>query len=81
MASNSADFAPQGDGRRILVVDDEDYIVDLLRTSLRFVGFEVEVANNGNDALRKVSEFGPELIILDVMMPVRGVSPLAQRWR
>ncbi|MCB1027626.1 MAG: response regulator transcription factor [Microthrixaceae bacterium] len=69
MASNSTDFAPQGNGRRILVVDDEDYIVDLLRTSLRFVGFEVDVATNGNDALRKVSEFGPELIILDVMMP------------
>ncbi len=63
------DFTPKGDGRRVLVVDDEEYIRDLLSTSLRFVGFEVDMADNGNDALRKVAEDRPDLIILDVMMP------------
>ncbi len=56
-------------GQRILVVDDEEMISDLLVTALGFVGFEVATADNGNDALRQVSEFGPDLVILDVMMP------------
>lgn len=54
---------------RILVVDDEDYIVDLLSTSLRFQGFEVETAAAGFDALSKIGSFNPELVLLDVMMP------------
>lgn len=61
--------APSGDGRKILVVDDEDFICDLLGTALRFVGFEVATAGNGNDALRMVGDFTPDLVVLDVMMP------------
>lgn len=55
--------------QRILVVDDEDYITDLLSTSLRFQGFEVETAGAGFEALSKVNSFHPELVLLDVMMP------------
>lgn len=59
---------PESSGR-ILVVDDDDYIVDLLSTALRFVGFEVMTGHNGLDALAKAGSYLPDLIILDVMMP------------
>ncbi|MDQ1746851.1 MAG: two-component system, OmpR family, response regulator, partial [Frankiaceae bacterium] len=44
---------------RLLVVDDEPNIVDLLATSLRFAGFEVATARNGSEALRLAPEFRP----------------------
>ncbi len=55
---------------RILVVDDESTISDLISTSLKFVGFDVRTAANGAQALTVVEEFKPHAIILDVMMPV-----------
>ena len=54
---------------RLLVVDDEPNLVDLLATSLRFAGFEVATARNGSEALRVAPEFRPDLLVLDVMMP------------
>jgi len=54
---------------RLLVVDDEPNIVDLLATSLRFAGFEVATARNGSEALRLAPQFRPDLLVLDVMMP------------
>jgi two-component system OmpR family response regulator len=54
---------------RILVVDDEANITDLVATVLRYEGFDVEVAANGWDALRLASEFRPDLVVLDVMLP------------
>ena len=54
---------------RLLVVDDEPNIVDVLATSLRFAGFEVATARNGNEALRVAAQFQPDLLVLDVMMP------------
>src|SRR5437660_10880720 len=54
---------------RILVVDDEPNITDLVATVLRYEGFAVEVAANGWDALRKGSEFRPDIVVLDVMLP------------
>jgi two-component system OmpR family response regulator len=54
---------------RLLVVDDEPNIVDLLAASLRFAGFEVATARNGSEALRIAPEFRPDLLVLDVMMP------------
>jgi two-component system OmpR family response regulator len=58
-----------GDGVRILVVDDEENITDLLATALRYERFEVEVAHSGRDALRAVGSFRPHLMVLDVMLP------------
>ena len=55
--------------QRVLVVDDEEYITDLLSTSLRFQGFAVETADSGLEALARVGTFCPELLLLDVMMP------------
>ena len=54
---------------RLLVVDDEPNILELLSVSLRFAGFEVATATNGVDALNQVRAFGPDLLVLDVMMP------------
>ena len=55
--------------QRILVVDDEQSISDLISTSLRFVGFEVRTAASGQEALRVAEEFKPQAMVLDVMLP------------
>ena len=60
---------PSPDKQRILVVDDEEYLVDLLSTSLRFQDFEVDTAANGFEAIAKAGSFVPDLILLDVLMP------------
>ncbi|MSX85610.1 MAG: response regulator, partial [Actinobacteria bacterium] len=54
---------------RILVVDDESSISELISTSLRFVGFDVRTAANGAEALRIAEEFKPHALVLDVMLP------------
>jgi two-component system, OmpR family, response regulator len=53
----------------VLVVDDDDAIVDLLTTALRFTGYEVISAQSGFDALRCVRSDRPDLIVLDVNLP------------
>ncbi|AZA10704.1 response regulator transcription factor [Corynebacterium gerontici] len=54
---------------RVLVVDDEPNIVELLNVSLKFQGFEVATATSGDEALEVAQEFQPDAFILDVMMP------------
>jgi two-component system OmpR family response regulator len=54
---------------KLLVVDDEPNILELLATSLRFAGFEVVTAANGRDALAKAESENPDLAVLDVMLP------------
>ena len=56
-------------GIKVLVVDDEPNIVELLTVSLKFQGFEVESANSGQEALTMAREYRPDAYILDVMMP------------
>ena len=58
-----------GNTQRILVVDDESSISELISTSLRFVGFDVRTAANGAEALRVAEEFKPHAMVLDVMLP------------
>ena len=55
--------------QRILVVDDESSISELIATSLKFVGFDVRTAANGSQALQIAQEFKPHALILDVMLP------------
>lgn len=57
------------DGQRILVVDDEVYLADLVATALRYEGFEVRKAGTGRDAVSAAADFGPDLVVLDVMLP------------
>ncbi|HEX7464206.1 MAG TPA: response regulator transcription factor [Actinomycetota bacterium] len=54
---------------RVLAVDDEAHITDLVATALRYEGFEVSTAANGREALALVETFRPELIVLDIMLP------------
>ena len=54
---------------RILVVDDEKSITDLVTMALNLHGATVEVAHTGADALRAVQSFRPHLVVLDVMLP------------
>ena len=60
---------PNFAGMRILVVDDEKRMVDLIRMNLELEGFQVLEATNGVAALDQVRKHIPELIILDIMMP------------
>ena len=66
---------------RLLVVDDEPNILELLSVSLRFAGFEVDTATNGADALQKVRELAPDLLVLDVMLPGLDGFAVASRLR
>ena len=60
---------------RILIVDDEVYVVGALRRLLRREGFAIEVALNGEEALEKLSSFEADLVISDYLMP--GMDGLA----
>lgn len=57
------------DTQKILVVDDEPNIRDLLSASLRFAGYQVSTAANGNDAINEIVENQPDIVLLDVMLP------------
>jgi two-component system OmpR family response regulator len=56
-------------GSRILVVDDEPNIVEVVAMALRFQGFEVDTAASGREAIAAVTRFKPHLMVLDVMLP------------
>jgi two-component system OmpR family response regulator len=62
-------YPSSGGAGRVLVVDDEPNIVDLLQASLGFAGFEVRTAAHGQEALRLIREDEPDIVLLDVMMP------------
>ena len=61
-----ADRTPEA---RLLVVDDEPSIRELLTASLRFAGFEVYPAEDGAEALKLAEQHRPDLVVLDVMLP------------
>lgn len=54
---------------RVLVVDDENDIIEIVTYTLENSGFTVETASNGEDALTKAADFSPDLILLDIMIP------------
>ena len=64
---------------RVLVVDDEPNIVDVISMALRYQGFDVEAAGTGAEALAAVSAFKPDLIVLDVMLPDMEGFKVAKR--
>lgn len=55
--------------KKILVVDDEKPIADILEFNLRKEGYEVHCAHDGNEAVEMVEELQPDLILLDIMLP------------
>ena len=54
---------------RLLVVDDEPSLQDIVATSMRFLGYQVSTAGTGRDAVQAAADERPDLIILDVMLP------------
>jgi len=69
------------DQPRLLVVDDEPNILELLSATLRFSGFEVASASTGHEALEMAQSFKPDLMVLDVMMPGLDGFDVARRLR
>ncbi|GAB7040981.1 MULTISPECIES: response regulator transcription factor [Catenuloplanes] len=66
---------------KVLVVDDEPNICALLSATLRLINFDVRVANGGHEALTAATEFEPDLVVLDVMLPDLDGFQVAQRLR
>jgi two-component system OmpR family response regulator len=82
MSLRSATMTPMPagtDAQRVLVVDDEENIADVIAMALRFQGFTVETAGTGADALTAVSSFRPHLMVLDVMLPDMEGFDVAER--
>ena len=73
MVSESAE------SHRVLVVDDEPNIVDVVSMALRYQGFEVDSAGTGAEALSQVQAFRPDLIVLDIMLPDMEGFEVAKR--
>ena len=61
--------APTGENIKVLIVDDEASIRDLLTRTLRFEEFETHAVSNGTDAVEAVETYQPDIILLDVMLP------------
>src|SRR4051794_39553185 len=71
---------PTDNGKhRVLVVDDEPNIADVITMALRYQGFEVQAAGTGRDAIAAVTSFRPHLILLDVMLPDMEGYDVAKR--
>src|SRR5271169_1158248 len=60
---------PDGTPVRVLVVDDEPSLAELLSSVLRYEGWDVRTAASGADAVRVAKEFRPEAVVLDIMLP------------
>ncbi|SCY30481.1 two-component system, OmpR family, response regulator [Microbacterium sp. LKL04] len=72
---------PDGSPLRVLVVDDEQMLTDLLSMALRMEGWEVRTAASGFDALNVAREFAPDAMVLDIMMPDLDGMAVLQRLR
>ncbi|MGZ4149104.1 MAG: response regulator transcription factor [Actinomycetota bacterium] len=68
-ATGDATGSPTDEPVRVLVVDDERNITDLVVTALRYERFEAVAAADGREALKLVDSFHPDLVVLDVMLP------------
>jgi CheY-like chemotaxis protein/class 3 adenylate cyclase len=77
MSARSEPSGPGGRRARILIVDDEPLNVDWLEQELAALGFETDSAGNGVEALDRIADRPPDLVLLDVMMPVMdGIAAL-----
>jgi two-component system, cell cycle response regulator DivK len=67
--------------KRILIVEDKASSRELLRTVLEQLGYDVEEANDGDDALRLVRQHTPDLVLMDLQMPTRNGYDVLQEIR
>lgn len=65
----------------VLVVDDEDYVADMLGAALRLEGYEVQIAYNGRQGFEVILQNRFDLVIIDLMMPYLNGEMLAKRVR
>jgi len=70
----------QTDSKTILVVDDEQDILDLVAIALEDEGFQVVAASNGLEALASVESHMPDLILLDMKMPIMNAGEFAREF-
>jgi two-component system alkaline phosphatase synthesis response regulator PhoP len=67
--------------RKILIVDDEPNIVISLEFLMQQAGFDIAIARDGEQALTQMSAFNPDLVLLDVMLPLRDGFEVCQKIR
>jgi DNA-binding response OmpR family regulator len=67
--------------KKILIADDEPNIVMSLEFLMEQSGYQVAVARDGEEALQQMARFGPDLVLLDVMMPLRNGYEVCQSIR
>ena len=67
--------------KRILIVDDEPHILKMVSARLKSFGFDIATAENGQEGLAKARQFRPDLMIVDVMMPVMDGPTMAEKIR
>ena len=81
--ANERDRLTRADGTpiRVVVVDDEDALSDLLTMALRYEGWEVRAAATGQEALRAIREHKPDVVVLDIMLPDLDGIEVLQRLR
>ena len=65
----------------VLVIDDEDYVADMIATALSLEGYAVHVAYNGQEGLDRARSLAVDLAIVDIMMPYMSGEDLAERLR
>src|ERR1700691_2358326 len=66
---------------RVLLVDDEPALTNLVKMALHYEGWTVEVAHNGREAVSKFDEVGPDVLVLDIMLPDVDGLQILQRIR
>lgn len=67
--------------KKVLIIEDEEILHKLMSNKLREVGYEVEVAVNGEEGIEKVKSFMPDLILLDIVMPKMNGFEVMERIR
>jgi diguanylate cyclase (GGDEF)-like protein len=74
-------LSAESSGKRILVVDDDRNLRKIIQTNLELAGYDVTTAANGEEALHLLDSMQPDLIVLDVMMPMMDGYEVARRVR
>ncbi len=75
MSATAEQIQPLARPARLLVIDDDENVTNMLRRALSFEGYAVTTARDGEQGLKKMLEFAPDLVVLDIMMPgIDGVE-------
>lgn len=70
----------KGDGAKILLVDDDEFLLEMYETKFKERGFEIQTASDGKTAMQKIEDgFAPDAVLLDVVMPgIDGLELLGE---